>query len=95
MDSVFLSTFDLFTSFTLIILLSGLSIIMRLKLAKQILIAAIRTVLQLSLIGIVLKVLFSNVNPYFILSLILFMILVAGYEIGKRQKRSLKGIWTS
>ena len=77
----------------LVLALAALSLHLHLGIERSLLIAALRSVVQLSLLGLVLKVLFEQVNLLFIGTLALVMLLVAGYEVMARQKRRLRGIW--
>jgi len=93
MDLIHLSAFDLSLAAVLVLALAALSLRLRLGIERSLLIAAARSVVQLSLLGLVLKVLFEQVNLLFIGALALVMLLVAGYEVMARQKRRLRGIW--
>jgi putative ABC transport system permease protein len=93
MDLIRLSAFDLSLAAGLVLALAGLSLRLRLGIERSLLIAALRSVVQLSLLGLVLKVLFEQVNLLFIGTLALVMLLVAGYEVMARQKRRLRGVW--
>lgn len=93
MNVISLSTFDLSMAALLIIALAGLSLLLKLGLAKRITIAAIRTVVQLLLIGLVLKELFAQVNLVWITLLSLLMLLIAGREVMARQQRRFGGLW--
>jgi len=66
---------------------------MRLGLSKDLLIAAVRTVVQLLLIGVVLKVLFANVDLLWVAGISLVMLLAAGREVMARQQRRFSGWW--
>jgi len=92
MNVISLSTFDLLMAALLIIALAGLSLLLKLGLAKRITIAAIRTVVQLLLIGLVLKELFAQVNLVWITLLSLLMLLIAGREVMARQQRRFGGL---
>ena len=92
MNVISLSTFDLSMAALLIIALAGLSLLLKLGLAKRITIAAIRTVVQLLLIGLVLKELFAQVNLVWITLLSLLMLLIAGREVMARQQRRFGGL---
>ena len=63
-------------------------------LGRQILVAGIRTTLQLLLIGLVLKALFADVRLSWVLLMSLVMLLVAGYEVRARQHRRFTGFWS-
>ncbi len=88
-----LTTVDLSLAAILVVLLGVLSAYMKLGIAKQLYIAALRTTVQLLLIGLVLKNIFESTQPLFVLLICLVMISVAGWEILSRQKRKLKGWW--
>ncbi|HSJ49146.1 MAG TPA: iron export ABC transporter permease subunit FetB [Gammaproteobacteria bacterium] len=62
-------------------------------LGKQILIAGIRTTVQLLLIGLVLKALFADARLGWVLLMALVMLVVAGYEVRARQHRRFRGAW--
>ncbi|MDD3276627.1 MAG: iron export ABC transporter permease subunit FetB, partial [Kiritimatiellales bacterium] len=73
--------------------LAGLSFRLKLGLEKRILVSSVRTVIQLTLIGLVLKVLFANVHIGWISLMAVVMLLAAGYEVTSRQKHKLSGAW--
>lgn len=77
----------------LILGLAGLSFLQRIQLEKKLLIAATRTVLQLSLIGCVLTALFSVVHLGWISLMAFIMLSVAGWEVAARQGRRFQGGW--
>lgn len=93
MNVISLSPFDLSMAALLVLILAGISIILKLNLASQIVVAAIRTVVQLLLIGLVLKVLFAQVSLFFVSALSIFMLLIAGREVMARQQRRFGGLW--
>jgi putative ABC transport system permease protein len=88
-----LSATDLSIAALLVLGLAGLSWRLRLGIERQLLIAALRSILQLLLLGLILKTLFSQSSPLPIIALTLFMLGVAGYEVMARQKRRFKGAW--
>jgi putative ABC transport system permease protein len=90
---VTLSQFDLVIASTLVLLLALISMRMRTGITGQLVIAAIRTALQLTLIGLVLKALFANVQLGWVALLSLFMLLIAGREVMVRQERRFRGWW--
>ncbi|HQV15032.1 MAG TPA: ABC transporter permease, partial [Denitromonas sp.] len=65
----------------------------RLDIGKTMLIAAVRTVVQLSLIGLVLEALFAVSALHWVALMALVMLLMAGREVTARQKRRLTGGW--
>jgi putative ABC transport system permease protein len=89
-----LDVFDLALAAVLLIVNAGLSLALSLKLERQILIAATRMVVQLYLVGLVLKGLFAVTSPWLVLLVALLMFCFAGYEIGARQQRPLAGLWS-
>ena len=93
MNVISLSPFDLSMAAILILVLAALSLILKLDLASRIIVAAMRTVVQLLLIGLVLKELFAQVNFLLIAALSIIMLLVAGREVMARQKRRFGGLW--
>jgi len=88
-----LSNFDLAIAAALVVLLALLSIRLQSSISQQLIIAAIRTALQLTLIGLVLKALFANASLGWVMLMALIMLLVAGREVMARQERRLKGWW--
>ena len=89
-----LSVVDLMLAGVLVGILGVVSFWQRLGITRELLIAALRMVVQLSLIALVLKVLFAQRDWFWILLMAVVMVLVAGREIMARQKRRLKG-WGS
>ncbi len=90
---VVLSTVDLALAAVLILLLAGLSLLMGLGLIRSLFIAALRTVIQLLLIGLVLKLVFAQTNLLWVIAIALMMLLVAGREVMARQQRRFLGWW--
>ncbi len=76
------------------LLANGLfSLLLHLDLERKLAIAAMRMVVQLLLVGLVLKSVFAIASPWITLFLALCMIAFAGREIWARQQRPLKGLW--
>jgi putative ABC transport system permease protein len=88
-----LSTVDLMIAATLVLLLALLSLRLQSNISKQLIIASIRTAVQLTLIGLVLKVLFANASLGWVMLLSTVMLLVAGREVMARQERRFTGWW--
>jgi putative ABC transport system permease protein len=88
-----LSPWDLSLAAVLVLALAGLSIYLQLGFARSLTIAAIRTTVQLLLIGLVLKVLFENANVWFVTAIAFIMLTVAGREVRARQQRRFTGWW--
>ncbi|KRT54213.1 ABC transporter permease [endosymbiont of Ridgeia piscesae] len=93
MELISLTPLDLSIAAILVLLTALLSQRLALGIERRLLIAAARTVVQLLLLGLVLKSLFAQSDPLFIAALALFMLLVAGYEVMARQHRGFTGIW--
>ncbi|MDK2857430.1 MAG: UDP-glucose/iron transport system permease protein [Verrucomicrobiota bacterium] len=90
---VLLSPVDLSLAALLVIALALVSRRLELKIGGRLLISALRMVIQLSLIGIVLKALFSSGAPGWVALMALVMLLTAGREVRARQKYRLRGLW--
>lgn len=93
MTIVALSPFDLSLAAGLVLVLALLSRLMRLGLERQLAVAALRTTVQLLLIGLVLKSLFSHVHLGWVALIACVMLLAAGREVIGRQKRRFTGAW--
>ena len=70
-----------------------LSVYYKLGTEKRLLIAAIRMVVQLTLVGLILKALFAAVSPWLTLLAAIVMVGFAGREAMARQERRFKGFW--
>ena len=75
-----LGPWQLGTAAALVLALSGLTWYMRLALSGKLLIAAMRTVIQLLLLGLILEYLFATSHPALIALVALVMLLVAGHS---------------
>lgn len=91
---IHLTAVDLGIAAFLVLLLALLSARVQRRLAWQIVIAAVRTTVQLLLVGLVLKTLFASAHPGWVALMAIFMLLVAGYEVTARQSRGLRGGWS-
>ncbi|MGY3454068.1 ABC-type iron transport system FetAB permease component [Bradyrhizobium sp. USDA 4353] len=92
MTYIQLSYSDLILPALLVVMDGVLSLVLRLKLEKQLAIATLRMVIQLVLVGYVLTFLFAAVSPLWTALAALTMVLFASREIIARQKRRLPGI---
>ncbi len=88
-----LSIIDLMIAASLVVLLALLSMRLQSNISRQLLIASVRTALQLALIGLVLKVLFENASLVWVTILAFIMLLIAGREVMVRQEYRFKGWW--
>jgi putative ABC transport system permease protein len=93
MKLISLTPFDLALASLLVLALALLSLRLSLGIGRRLLIAALRTAVQLSLLGLVLKYLFMQSHPLLIAALALFMLMVAGFEVMARQQRRFIGVW--
>ena len=84
---------DLALAALLLLVNGGLSVRMALGLERPLAVAAVRMVVQLSLVGLVLKQLFALESPWLTLAAALVMLLFAGQEAMARQERRLVGWW--
>ena len=94
MSYIRLDTLDLALAALLVLLNGGLSLFLALKIERQLLIATLRMIVQLLLVGLVLTTLFKLVSPFWTGLAALAMILFAGREIMARQERRLTGLWS-
>ena len=86
-----LSPVDLALAASLLVLLGALSWRLQLGLGKQLAIAAVRTTVQLLLIGQILRLLFAHVHVGYMLLISMVMLAAAGREVMERQHRSIRG----
>ena len=89
-----LDAVDLGLAAVLVLINGALSLALRLGLERQLLIATVRMVVQLALVGLVLTTLFALVSPLWTALAALAMVLFAGREIVARQERRLTGAWS-
>jgi len=93
MNYISLTPMDLVIAASLVIALATTSFCLRLRIGKQLLIVAVRATIQLLLIGLVLKALFSYSNPWLLTLIAMVMLAVASREVLARQKHKLHGGW--
>lgn len=94
MQLIGLTPLDLGISAVLVLLLALLSWRLHVGIEKPLLVAALRTVVQLSLLGLVLQQVFNQTSLPLIGLITLVMLTVAGYEVMARQSRRFKGWWS-
>lgn len=94
MNFITLSYWDVALAALLLALNAGLSWRLRLGLEKRLLVAGARMVVQLTLVGLVMKALFAVASPLFTALAALVMVLFAGREAMARQERRFKGFWS-
>lgn len=93
MNVIALTPFDLSLAAVLVLILAALSRPMGLDIGRPLIIAAVRTAVQLLLIGVVLKALFEHAKLGWVVLIAAVMLLVASREVMVRQKRRLRGWW--
>ncbi|WP_069383932.1 ABC transporter permease [Halomonas caseinilytica] len=93
MDVIVLSWWQLALAALLVVALAGCTVVARLGMARSLLFAAARTVIQLSLVGLVLEALFAASALHWVALMAFGMLLIAGREVMARQKRRLVGGW--
>jgi len=93
MTPTVLSTFDITVSALLVLLAAGLSIVMSLQVHKSLLIAAGRLIVQLLLVGSVLRYVFQTQSGLLTLGVLAVMMSAAAYEVGSRLSQRLAGWW--
>lgn len=91
MTYVPLTPLDLALAAALLVVNGVISWTFSLKLERSLAIGAVRMVLQLALIGLVLKFIFAQTSPVWTLMLALVMVIAAGLEVVSRQNRRIKG----
>ena len=89
-----LGYWDVAVAALFVLINAGLSVALNLGIHRRMLIAAVRMVAQLSLMGVVLIALFRVVSPVLTGLAALGMALFAGREIAARQERPLAGAWS-
>ncbi len=88
-----LSATDIALAATFLALNTVLSAVLRLGLERQLVIASLRMIVQLLMVGLLLKAVFAAASPWVTLAVAAAMIAFAGREIRARQARRLKGLW--
>jgi putative ABC transport system permease protein len=89
--TIALTPLDLVLAASLLVINAAISWAFGLRLERGIAFAATRMVVQLALVGLVLKFIFAQTSPVWTLALVLVMAAAAGVEVVTRQHRRLKG----
>ncbi|MGI9503290.1 MAG: ABC transporter permease [Geminicoccaceae bacterium] len=90
---IFLTAWDIALASVFLAFNAGLSLALQLRLERQLVIAAVRMIIQLLMVGLVLKAVFAAASPWITFLVAVLMIGFAGREISARQERRLAGIW--
>ncbi|MGH2392775.1 MAG: ABC transporter permease [Candidatus Limnocylindria bacterium] len=77
----------------LILVNAGISLALGLGMERRLLVAAVRTIIQLALIGLVLDRVFALGRVGIVLALMTVMVLVAGVAAVRRTERRYPGVW--
>ncbi len=93
MNVIALSAFDLGIACLLVLLVAAMTWWLRTGATRALLIATLRTAVQLFLLGYVLKLVFAAGAWQWVLLIMAVMLLVAGYEVNARQHRPFAGWW--
>ncbi len=93
MELIELEYWQLAATSVLVLILAACSWAARLNFGKPLIIASIRTAVQLAIIGVVLEALFSVGTLGWVALMGVVMVLLAGREVMTRQRRRLKGGW--
>ena len=91
MTPIALGTFDLSVAAALVLLSAGLSMALHLGVHRQLLWAGGRMVVQLLLVGLVLRFVFRAESPWVTSAIVLLMIGAAAREVGARPAQRLRG----
>jgi putative ABC transport system permease protein len=85
MSGVALSPGDLALAASLLIVNGAISVAFGLKLERGLALAAVRMVVQLSIVGYVLRFIFEQTSPAWTLLVALVLVLVAGFDLYRRK----------
>ena len=93
MTAPLLGATDLAIGALLVLLNAGLLLLLDLGLVRTLLVAALRVVVQLLLVGLVLKTVFALDSPLLVAAVVAVMLTAASHEILSRQERRFAGLW--
>lgn len=91
MNYIALTTSDLALAALILLINGGISVAFQLGLERTIAVSALRMVVQLTLIGLVLKFIFAATSPLWTAAFALVMLVAGGYEVWSRQDRHIAG----
>ena len=91
-DLIQLGPLQLATATLLIVAAGVVSLALRLGVERRLAVAALRTVIQLGLLGLILERVFALDNPLLVIGLLLLMTVFAAREAVGRSSRSYRGI---
>ncbi len=93
MTPVILTTAELMISAMLVLGSAALSIVLALGIQRQLLVAAVRMVLQLLIVGLFLRQIFALSSLWLTAAVVALMLVAAAIETGARQEKRLAGFW--
>jgi len=93
MSAPMLDPFDLALAAVLVLLNAAISLWLNLGMARALVIAGVRLVFQLLLVGLALKIVFAMASGWLVAAVVLVMFAAASYEIYSRQERRFAGLW--
>ncbi len=91
-QAIVLSGWDLLIAAGLVVLAGAVSLVLRLDLEKRLVIASVRTVLQLMLLGLVLRFVFDPKAHWLLAVVVAVMLLTASREAVRRSESRFKGL---
>jgi putative ABC transport system permease protein len=89
MTPILLSPGDIAIAALLLVLDGVLSLVLHLALHRQLAVAGIRLVVQLVLVGYILRAVFALASPWATLGVVVLMVLIAGREVAARPEQRL------
>ena len=93
MNVIPLTPIDLTIAASLVVITALLSWMLKFGISLRLIIAGLRTTIQLLLIGLVLKALFANIHPLWLVIMTMIMLIAASREVTSRQKLKFSGRW--
>jgi putative ABC transport system permease protein len=93
MNALPVTPFDLALAAVLVLACAGLSLLLSLGIQRTLLWSAVRMVVQLLLVGLVLRTVFTLSSPWLTGLIAAAMIAAAAREVGSRQERRFAGRW--
>ncbi|WP_128255653.1 ABC transporter permease [Falsirhodobacter deserti] len=84
---------DMALAAVMVLVCGGLSVWLSLRLHGALAVAALRMIVQLVLVGLILRFLMGEEAGWLTLPVMLVMLAAATREVGARQSRRLRGIW--
>lgn len=92
-EYIVLSPWDIALAGLFLVFNAGLSIVLQLGIERKLAVSAARMVVQLLLVGLLLKAVFAVASPWVTLLLAMVMLGFASHEVLARQNRRLAGPW--